>query len=216
MLYVINANGRIVSTRETNARSGPLLSLIRSNKQCAWAVHASVPDNIASEIEALVRQEPPVQDFQGEPLYAQTYISLLKGSVEGGPVFIFPDVLSQSSGVVTIKDIKPLEKNLRGWAANEIESCSPILAVVEEGNVVSACFCARRSEVAAEAGLDTAENWRGRGFAAQVTAAWAQAIRAERLLPVYSTDWDNHASRAVARKLGLIEVASNWKVVSAA
>ena len=58
--------------------------------------------------------------------------------------------------------------------------------------------------------MDTAEGFRGRGYAALVTAAWAQAIRAAGLTPVYSTSDDNHASRAVARKLRLREFG--WDV----
>src|SRR6185436_13781001 len=85
-------------------------------------------------------------------------------------------------------------------------------AVVEHGQAVSVCFCARRSDVAAEAGLETAAAFRGRGLAARVTAAWALAIRASGRLPIYSTSWSNHASLAVARKLGLAACASDWSL----
>jgi len=54
-----------------------------------------------------------------------------------------------------------------------------------------ACFCARRSDAAAEAGLETAEAFRGRGFGPRVTAAWAWAIRATGRIPLYSTAWTN-------------------------
>jgi predicted GNAT family acetyltransferase len=94
--------------------------------------------------------------------------------------------------------------------AGEIEAGrSPVLAVVEAGHAVSVCFCARRSDVAAEAGLQTAEAFRGRGFGTRVTAAWALAIRASGRIPLYSTSWTNGASLAVARKLGLVAYASD-------
>ena len=58
--------------------------------------------------------------------------------------------------------------------------------------------------------MDTAEAFRGRGYAVLVTAAWANAVRAAGITPVYSTSDDNHASQAVARKLGLREFG--WDV----
>ena len=77
------------------------------------------------------------------------------------------------------------------------------------GYPVSICFCARRSGEAAEAGLDTAEGYRGRGYGPRVTALWATAIRRSGLVPLYSTSWSNQASLAVARKLGLVAYASS-------
>ena len=68
-------------------------------------------------------------------------------------------------------------------------------------------FSARLSERVAEAGVNTLEAYRGRGYAPTVVAAWAHAIRATGRIPLYSTSWDNHASRTVARKLGLVQMA---------
>jgi hypothetical protein len=34
------------------------------------------------------------------------------------------------------------------------------------------CFCARRSDIAAEAGVETAEAYRGRGYGQRVTVTW--------------------------------------------
>ena len=105
-----------------------------------------------------------------------------------------------------------LECHFHGWSADEIPEREPIMAVMEGGYPVSVCFCARLSEEAAEAGVETASAYRGRGFAPRVTAAWAAAIRASGRVPLYSTGWTNTQSRAVARKLGLVLRAVTWGV----
>jgi predicted GNAT family acetyltransferase len=86
------------------------------------------------------------------------------------------------------------------------------MAVLEGGAPVSICFCARSSEVAAEAGLETAAAFRRRGYGSCVTAAWAAMIRASGRIPLYSTSWTNEASLAVARTLELLAYASAWSV----
>jgi hypothetical protein len=86
------------------------------------------------------------------------------------------------------------------------------MAIVENGYPVSVCFCARRSNVAAEAGVETAARFRGRGFGPRVTAAWALTVRATGRIPLYSTDWSNESSLAVARKLRLKGYAAVWSI----
>lgn len=127
-------------------------------------------------------------------------------------MFTFPPTIPAPSDVVVITDLALLERHLRGWTADELPERSPILGIVEDGHAVSVCFCARRSQVAAEAGLETAVNFRDRGFGTRVTAAWAQAIRDSGRLPLYSTSWSNGASLAVARKLKLSACGSDWNL----
>jgi len=131
------------------------------------------------------------------------------------PALAFPDEVAQATDVTLIDRLELLERNFRGWTAEEIPECSPIVAIMDSGYPVSVCFCAtRNSAPALEAGVETAAAFRGRGFAPRVTAAWACAIRASGKIPVYSTNWTNKASLAVARKLGLIQYASDWSLVA--
>jgi hypothetical protein len=184
-----------------------------------WAVRADVPDDIASEIQLLARDEPLVADLHDAPLHSERYRSTLENAmfpvrVEAGPAFDFPDSLVQPAGIVVIEDERLLEHNFRGWVRGEIKAGSgPVMAIVEDGHPVSICFSARSSDVAAEAGVETAASYRGRGFAASVTAAWAIAIRKSRRRPLYSTSWTNHASLTVARKLNLAAYASSWSLL---
>ncbi len=82
-----------------------------------------------------------------------------------------------------------------------------IFAVVKDGQVVSVCQSARESTVAAEAWVRTLPEYRGMGYARQVTAAWAYYVARRHKIAFYSHLQDNAASASVARGLGLIPFA---------
>src|SRR5204863_8730063 len=73
----------------------------------------------------------------------------------------------------------------------------PVTAAVVNGSAVSICYCARLSPLAAEAGVETLDAMRGRGYATAAVAAWGAALRRRGLLPLYSTSWDDVASQRV-------------------
>jgi predicted GNAT family acetyltransferase len=96
--------------------------------------------------------------------------------------------------------------------ADDLPWRQPCLAIVADGRLASLCYSARNTPIAAEAGVNTVEEFRGRGFAPAVVAAWGQAVHAQGRFPLYSTSWDNLASRAVARKLGLLQYGADFSI----
>jgi hypothetical protein len=213
-MFVLDGRGRIGPSPEPNVPTAPLFALIRSASACAWAVRADVREEVATEVERLAGEERPIDDPKAAPTNADAYLSLLGGQAGSGPAFTFPDRIAQPTDVSLVDKLELLERHFRGWIAAEIPWRSPIVAVMEGGYPVSVCFCATRSsETTVEAGLETAAAFRGRGFAGRVTSAWASAIRASGRIPLYSTSWSNTASRAVARKLGLSQYATDWTIV---
>lgn len=190
-LFVLNDAGRIVSTREPNPGPGPRFMLIRDRFACAWAVHADVSPSSAAELDRLASEEPPTDQVRHEPVHATRYRGLVEGQVDFGSAFTFPGVLPMPVDIVPIATLAQLQHQFREWTADELPE---------------------RPAVAAEAGVETAPRFRGRGLAGLVTAAWAQAIHASGRLAIYSTSWSNPASLAVARKLGLTVCASDWSL----
>jgi hypothetical protein len=227
---VLNEAGRIVSTREAGASRGPLFFLVRGTASCSWAIRADVPEALASELDCLAREEPPIVDLGDAPIHAERYLSVLTDQhlsaqhpgaaivQSAGPAFSFPPALEETAtDIVFVEDERLLEHNFRGWVPGEIAAGSgPVAAIVRDGFPISICFSARTSDAAAEAGVETAERFRGRGFAGRVTVAWALAVRASGRVPLYSTSWTNTPSLAVARKLGLVAYASSWSLADSA
>lgn len=76
--------------------------------------------------------------------------------------------------------------------------------------VVAICHSARNTLAGAEAGTWTSPAYRGRGYAAITTSAWAELLPGVQLF--YSTSADNHSSQRVAARLGLRGIGWLWKL----
>jgi len=227
--FIGDERGRIVSTREPEPARGALFCIARGVGDCAWGVHAQIPDDIAMAIERIARSEPPVRDFRESPVHVAEYRRILNAhlfSQHGtdiellelsGPAMSFPQELPTVSDALAVEEERLLAIEFGGWVIGEIAGGrGPVLAICENGRPVSVCFCARSAEAFAEAGVETAPRYRGRGLAVRAAAAWAHAIRAQGRTPLYSTQWTNHASLAVARKLRLMTYASTWSLAEQA
>jgi RimJ/RimL family protein N-acetyltransferase len=214
-LVVLDAAGRIVSTREPQPADGPRFLLIRGSAACAWAVRVDVPDRAAEALNTWAAREPPLTSWRQPPRHAERYRQILAGRrVRCGPAFTFPESLAAAGdGASPVTDERTLARHFAGWVPGEIAAGrAPVMSLCEDGCPVSICFCARRSPVAAEAGIETAAPFRGRGLAPRVAAAWAAAVQRLGVRPLYSTDWENTASLAVARRLELIPFATDWSI----
>lgn len=214
LTFAFDRAGRIRSTREPWPSRGPRFSLIRSFTQCAWAIRDDIPPEPALELAQLAGTEPPLSELRSSPLHAQSYLALAGGQPGfHGPAFTFPERLPALQEVELVADQRCLEAHFKGWQPGELAAGrAPLLAILERGQAVSICFCARRSERAAAAGVETAAAFRGRGLAPRVVAAWAQAVRAAGSTPSYSAAWSNVASLRVAQKLGLTPHATFWNI----
>jgi hypothetical protein len=130
-----------------------------------------------------------------------------------GPAFRFPDRLPSASGaaeLISDPANEPVVPEL-SWMREVLPAEHP-LAVARNaaGEIVSVCHSARASERGAEAGVETVPGYRGLGLAGEVVLVWATGLLAEGRTPLYSTQWSNRASRAVARKLGLIQFGEDY------
>jgi predicted GNAT family acetyltransferase len=95
---------------------------------------------------------------------------------------------------------------------SELPAWQPFLAIVEEGRAVSVCRSVRITPAAHEAGVETLPDFRGKGYAKDVVAGWARAVRSLGAIPLYGTTWENTASQAVAKKLGLATYGFDFHV----
>jgi hypothetical protein len=82
-----------------------------------------------------------------------------------------------------------------------------LYVVLVEGRVAAWARTDREDEYAAEVSIETLPEYRRRGFARQVTAAWAARVIAAGKIAFYSHLLENAPSQAVAASLGLIHLS---------
>lgn len=217
-LFTHDPDGRIRSVNEPGGDTAPRFFFGRSSEGNLWRCRYDLPEHTVRKLEELAADEPVHQDLGVEPRNFRAFLEALRTdgeipSADSGPAYRFPKELSTPPNVTRItrsslhllrRMVPDLEEVEWGFEARE-----PRLAVIEDGVAVSLCFSARLTERAAEAGVETLEEYRGRGHAPAVVAAWAHAISATGRIPLYSTSWENLASQAVVRKLGLVQYGAD-------
>ena len=207
-LYVHDKDGRLLSINEAEpARPAPLVFIGRTEAGFLTRFRRDADASILSGVAGLLKRSKPVVDGPDDDL-AAALSALLRdagseaGAVWDGPAFDFPFHLGADAGTVLI-DAGNAELLSPHFSDLPFALVGPCIAVVRSGAAVAVCHSARRTGHAAEAGVFTIPAFRGQGLAPQAVRGWASAVRSLGLTPLYSTSWGNHASRAVARRLGL-------------
>ena len=211
-LFRFDSAGRLVSTNETPPFAAPRLFLGRTREGNSWHLRHDLPTGQAAELTAMLDDEPPLGELGAEPLcLAQAIVILARDvpvtAIHRGPAFVFESA-PEPSGVTSplaTADLVRFHPQLRemGWTEGLDESQQPCFGVEADGAIVALCHSSRLSVVAAAAGVSAAPAYRQRGFARRVVLAWAAAVIASGRTALYSTTWDNTASRAIADGLGL-------------
>jgi hypothetical protein len=189
----------------------PRLYLGRTRTGHLWRFRDDLPESTIVALEAVLRAEPVLTDLSQPPRCLPALQATLARDAPltgmwSGPAWRFPDEIPQAEHEVipVTPENDDLMRPVFPILADDLRWRQPCLAVVAEGRLASLCYSARNTPIAAEAGVDTLEEFRGRGYASAVVAAWARVVREEGRIPLYSTSWDNLVSRSVARKLGLV------------
>ncbi|HEX8474488.1 MAG TPA: GNAT family N-acetyltransferase [Pyrinomonadaceae bacterium] len=211
-LFTHNAASRLLFVNEPDnaVTPAPHLFLGRTGVGNVWRFRADLPENLIQELDSLCTDEPPLNtEFNEPPRHVERYVRLLEKhapveSVSTGPAYRFSENIAPSRHPVamTENDADMLQGGFEELVA-ELPAWQPFVALIESNRVVSVCRSVRITPEAHEAGVETLPDFRGKGYAKDVAAEWAQRVRAIGAIPLYSTSWENQASQAVARKLRL-------------
>jgi RimJ/RimL family protein N-acetyltransferase len=216
-----DAAGHLVSTNEPAATPAPRFFLGHTALGVVRRYRRDVPEARRRALEAAlaVAALDPSVAATDWPLDPTPFEHILSQDApiqhtSAGLAFRFPRALPLVPGTRILRDTADatlLHPLLAAWAP-DIQSSPPLVALVFDGQAVAVCGSVRITPRAHEAGVETAAPFRGRGYARAVVAAWSAAVRALEVEPLYSTTWQNTASRAVARALGLVSVGRDLHI----
>jgi RimJ/RimL family protein N-acetyltransferase len=218
-LFTHDAEGHVVRVNEPDGALAPRFFLGSTTDGAVWRFRHDVGHDVRRELEAAASQDDVLRDHGiGARTGPSRYAEILARSAPVqrtwiGPAFCFPHELPATidTMLVTEANAELLRPHLEAWVP-DARLNPPLFARTVDGRAVAVCCSVRRTDMAHEVGVETAPSYRGRGYAAQVVTAWARAVRAMGRVPLYSTSWQNEASRAVARKLALIHFGSDLHI----
>jgi RimJ/RimL family protein N-acetyltransferase len=217
-LFTHDARGRLLLSNEPRVpdrRPAPRLWLGWTAAGHVIRLGATVPDDLVTRVRDALERRLPGPDLDGPPAVLPALRAVLAAHAPvtaetGGPAYRFPESMRPATAAVRLTAAnRDLVRESFPWLYDEVADWQPCFAAVADGAAVSVCFSARLSDLAAEAGVETLPAYRGRGHAVAVTAAWGGAISDAGRVPLYSTMWENFASRGVARRLGLVQFGAD-------
>ncbi len=142
--------------------------------------------------------------------YGDVYHALLE------PVHCYPN---ENVRRLSLEDVErlakaPAEVQGNGYKTHETMLTDGIAAgAVVDGNIVAIAHTYAETDLHADIGVSTVEQWRKKGFATAAASLVAQEIQARGKVPVWSYGEGNTASLRVAQKLGFTEVAQRTYVI---
>lgn len=219
-LFTHDAAGRLVAINEVRGRQAPRFFLAWGAHGAIWRVRHDLPPALVTRLGELVSADSGTGDRAQLPACVPAVRAALAEHAppvdddhESGPAYCFPDVIEERAGAlaVTNENAHVLQRWLPEWLP-DVSMQLPVMAVLVEGAAVAVCACSRVPGEATEAGVETHPAFRGHGYAAIATAAWARAMRDRGVVPLYSTAWQNLASQRVAAKLSLIRYGASLSI----
>lgn len=177
--------GDTLPKAQSNDDGQPRLLVSRFGDAAAIFFRCDLPPSLRAELsdlgpELLLRDEERVRSILGSVAPVETVFRVRWYTIERMPdPGEYPDVMTLEGRHVVLVD----------------------------GQVVAWAQTDREDDRAAEVSIETAEAFRGRGYARQVTAAWAARVLADGKVAFYSHLLANLPSQAVAASLGLVHLS---------
>jgi GNAT acetyltransferase len=217
-LFTQDGRGRLVAVNEPSGKPAPRIFLGRTVQGSVWWLRHDLDEALVNGLEAVCREgslssHPVADPAMVERLSAVLTVAAPVERVWVGPAFVCPQMSSAGGSAVRVDRANAdlLSPFLEDWRA-DAERGVPMAVSLEDRRAVSVCCSVRQTEQAHEAGVETHPAFRGRGHGARAVTGWANGVRNLGRVALYSTSWDNEASRRLAATLGLEQFGTDLHI----
>jgi RimJ/RimL family protein N-acetyltransferase len=204
-----------------------LTMVCTDHAQALW-LGADVPAATADELVAAFDRAPRAREAHEPPPVLDLCRRILDADARALPRSAGPSYLieegsasepavhierSDTSSGAALRSANPGNWQPVEWEELLDGRLGPWAIAVEGDRAVSICHTPRPLTTrAAECGVWTDPAFRGRGYAAALTSAWAAIVRPSGRYLFYSTEADNLSSQRVVERLGLRPLGWTWRL----
>ena len=224
--------GRLLRSQNAQGWTAPHLVIGAATDGWTLAFGSEVPDAVVEELQAAFDAAPPAADLSQPPRLFDRCEQVLADALgpmqrsDGGLSYVVPRETRYESQAALLRSDDEHKERLKAqdlerlnWTPNEWRQLiggdlGPWAFVMDGDRVVSNCHTPRFNDTGAEAGTWTDPDYRGRGYAAATTAAWAKLFAHSDRHLFYSTSADNVSSQRVAERLALPLIGWMWQLRS--
>ena len=206
-LFTMNEKNELMTIREpwdSTSQPAPRFYLTRPLYEKPHAYfRADVPKELREKLQSITNREPVLMLPNESPIYDKEYRQLLgESKISEDAGFWLPEQPKLKACLLTKDNIEPQMSHYFPWLPEELLDVPFCAAYLEDSQVVSICRSVRIILEAEEAGIETAELYRRKGYAFHTLAEWAEAVRRNGSIPLYSASTSNLASLGLAKKAG--------------
>ena len=213
---------RLRMLRSLDPDQSPPPQFYMSGGEDGWIayVREEIDDAQVRAVDEMVRREPPLRGPGATPRFAEEYREIFGGAPltdhNYGPLHRLPRGMHADCDATIVREgsaegVALVERITREGMPRGLFDAgfvdlshfwSPWCVAMAGGDIAAIGFCVRDGLMAREIGVYTVDGYRGRGYAAAVTAAWSTMHPRHPVL-FYSTHRDNRASQRVIARLQL-------------
>jgi hypothetical protein len=205
-LFTLDGQSKLVSINEPwdKTKPAPRLYLGKTfDGSIIYKYGYNISFEIIKKLEYYLEKES-ILEKNYEIKYLDEYINILGSKDYSQEIcFYYNDEINESLDhykKINSENINKINLKYFEWLKEEIKYCQPCCAIIEKNQIVSICRSVRITENAHEAGIETINEYKGKGLAVKILREWANEVQKIGCIALYSTNKENKSSQKVAEK----------------